>query len=203
MPGHSNEELKKTIASSDELVKKMADLRKSMVADLNVGFKQTMGEDVPSMRHTKVREIDTIMQYTSEVKIDHFLKSVLDLGQAAFKGDEAEIVTKAMAVAGVALTNIFGSIGVSTEIKGESAILEHDDKEYLTAMYSVTQVCNAKRWFTDTDFVVSSYIYFITKPLAPEANSNAARLLNATALSGDAEHSKPFGSRLIRPTLVL
>ena len=93
MPGHSNEQIKKTIESSDELVKKMAGLRKSMVEDLNAGFKQAMGEDVPTMRHTKLREIDTIMQYTSEVKIDHFLKAVLDLGMAAFKVDESVIVT--------------------------------------------------------------------------------------------------------------
>lgn len=196
MSGHSNEEIKKTIASSDELVQKMALLKKTMIEDLNSGFKQAMGEEVPSMRHTKVREIDTIMQYTSEVKIDHFLTAVLELGTAAFKGDEAVIVTKAMAVAGVALTNIFGSIGVSTEIKGESAILEHDDKEYLTAMYSVTQVCNAKRWFTDTDFVVSSYIYFITRPLAPETASNDVR-----GVTPSLGASEPFGANLIRPKI--
>jgi hypothetical protein len=128
------------------------------------------------------------MQYTSEVKIDHFLKAVLDLGTAAFTGDEAAIVAKAAVVAGVALDNIFGSIGISSEVKGSSAILEHDDKEYLTAMYAVTQVCSSKQWFTDTDFILCSYVYFVTTPLPPEKLLNAVSLPTAEGAFGSGFH---------------
>jgi hypothetical protein len=165
MPDHSNEQIKKTILSSEELVKRMDALKASMVKGLNTGFEDLMGEKIPTMRQAKIRQVDTVMEYTSELKMDHFLKAVLGLATAAFSGDAAVIIPKAMAVAGVALDQIFGSVGLSTEVKGDSAILTHDDKEYLTAMYAVTQVCSAKQWFTETDFVVSSYVYFVTRPL--------------------------------------
>lgn len=178
MGNHSNKEIEKKIDSSGELVKKMGLLRDSLTSQLGTGFKNLMGDPIPSMMHCKIRQVETAMQYTQEVKMDHFLKAVLELGQAAFKGDEQAIVTKAMGVAGVALEAIFGSFGVSTDIKGSSALLEHDGKEYLAAMYAVTQVCTSKEWFTQTDFVVASYAYIVTTPLPPEKLTNIAPMMS-------------------------
>lgn len=179
MGSHSNKELEKKIDDSGELVKKMGELRKSLSGQLASGFKELMGDDIPSMMHCKIRQVETIMQYTQEAKMDHFLKAILDLGKAAFKGDEQEIVTKAMGVAGVALEAIFGSFGVSTDLKGSSALLEHDGKDYLAAMYAVTQVCSSKQWFVQTDFIVASYAYIVTTPLSKDKLSNLVPLVSA------------------------
>jgi hypothetical protein len=181
MSNHNNEEIKKHIDSSEELVKKMGSLQDSMVDKLNTGFEKLMGEKIPTIRHCKIRQVDTAMQMTSEVKIDHFLSSVIGLASAAFSGDMAEVATKATAIASVGLQQIFGSMGVSTEIKGDSAIVEHDGEEYLTAMYAVTQVCSHTQWFTETDFVVASYVFLVTRALPKEDAVNALAATGARA----------------------
>ncbi len=118
MSGHNNEVIKKNIESSDVLVKKLGDLEKTIMADLKSGFQEVMGMAIPGAAEADLLKIDGVMKYSTELKIDEFLNGALTLAMAAFSGDEAEIATKAVAVAGVALKNIFGESGVSIGFKG-------------------------------------------------------------------------------------
>ena len=161
MPGHNNEVIKKNIESSDVLVKKLGDLEKSIMADLKSGFQEIMGMAIPGEAEADLLKIDGVMKYSTELKIDEFLSGALTLAMAAFSGDQAEIATKAVAVAGVALKNIFGESGVSIGFKGSAARITHKGEKYVAALYSSTQHCSSKQGFTATDFFVSKYCYTV------------------------------------------
>jgi hypothetical protein len=158
---HNNETIKKNIESSDVLVGKLADLEKKIVADLKSGFQELMGMAIPGAAEADLLKIDGVMKYSTELKIDEFLSGALTLAMAAFSGDEAEIATKAVSVATVAIKNVFGESGIQLGFKGDAAKLKYKGEKYVSALYASTSFCSATQWFTQTDFFVSKYVFTV------------------------------------------
>jgi hypothetical protein len=163
MGGHKNEEIKKTVERSEVLVGKLADLEKRTVADLKKGFQDMIGIPIPTAVQAELLKIDSVMQYTAELKIEDFLRGALTLALATFTGEDAEIATKAVVVATAGIKNIMGP-KIVVGFKGDAARMNHGGERYVSALYAASQFCSGKDWLSQSDFYVANYCFTVFQP---------------------------------------
>ncbi len=160
MGSHKNETIKKNVESSAVLVGKLADLEKRNIADLKKGFQDMIGIPIPTAVEAELLKIDSVMQYTSELKVNEFLSGALTLALATFTGEDAEIATKAVMVATVGIKNIIGP-RIAIGFKGDAARMNHSGERYVSALYAASQFCSAKDWSSPSDFFVANYCFTV------------------------------------------
>ncbi|MEG4225434.1 hypothetical protein QUA35_05475 [Microcoleus sp. N9_B2] len=161
MSNHSNPEISKHIQSSEELVKKMAHLTDILLQDNNTNFKTITGVELPSAVEARVRKVDISMVYSVDPKVDEYVMGAKSILDAAFKGNESEVIDKSLNLVGDIAKSIIGSGTIQTGIHGDSALI---NGEYLAVCTSVIEVCEAKEWDTDTNFYVAAYTFVVFQP---------------------------------------
>lgn len=170
MPSHENQEIKRHIASSDELVQKMTELQKTLSRELHEGFEQDMGIPIPSVMEAEVRSFDFAMKYSTELNIQEFTSGALTIASAALSGNKADIANKAVQVAATAINKIFQKDGsVQIGVHGDSAKIPYNDQIYIAATYASSAFCKSTQWATSTDFYVSNYVFVVFEVFSPRA----------------------------------
>jgi|JI7StandDraft_1071085.scaffolds.fasta_scaffold55695_3 hypothetical protein len=161
MSNHSNQEIQKHINNSEQLVQKMNHLGKILAEENNTNFKTITGVELPSVIDARVRKVDISMVYATDPKVDEYVMGAKSILDAAFKGNESEVIDKSLNLVGDIAKGIIGSGTIQTGMHGDSALI---NGEYLAVCTSVIEVCEAKEWDTDTNFYVAAYTFVVFQP---------------------------------------
>ena len=172
MGKHVNAEIGYQVKSAEELAKQMSALESRLLADLKGEFEAALGIPIPSASRAEILQLGTAMKYQTEVKQSEFLSCMAKLVQAVFTGRDAIVGTKALLVAGHALSDIFdGGPRVMLDFHGDSAKFENDGKVHVAAAYASTALCAQKDWNLSKDFYVSKYVFTVFQVSEPHCGT--------------------------------
>jgi hypothetical protein len=101
------------------------------------------------------------MVYATDPKVDEYVMGAKSILDAAFKGNESEVIDKSLNFVGDIANGIIGSGTIQTGIHGDCALI---NGEYLAVCTSVIEVCETKEWDTHTNFSVAAYTFVVFQP---------------------------------------
>lgn len=164
MSSHSNKKIKEHIDNSEELVKKMATLAKTLQEALEKNFEDSMNFPLPSAAQAEVRETDTNMFYSTEANVEEYAEGVKNILEAYFGGKKQKLIESAINIVKVLVTKITGAVEIQTGMHSTSVKAGGWMSHYIIAVFVAVQKANAKDWLTSTDFYVSYYAFVVFKP---------------------------------------
>ena len=123
MSNHTNPEIQKHINNSEQLVQKMQHLAQILTEENNTNFKNLTGVELPSALDARVRKVDISMVYATDPKVDEYIMGAKNILDAAFKGNEFEVIDKSLNLVGNIANGIIGSGTIQTGIHSDSALI--------------------------------------------------------------------------------
>lgn len=167
MSGHSNHTIQKHIESSQELLKKLNDLKSELSSNIMSQFQTDMGVPFPNIKEADVRILDYALVYSSDPNIDEYVTGAKGVLDAAIGEDYPAIANKALDIVSVVARQVIGSGNIGIGLASDSAkIHDKGGKVFISACYSLVEQCSASNWATQTDFYISHYLFVVWEPNA-------------------------------------
>jgi hypothetical protein len=159
-----NRSLKHQVQDNSQLVDKLNQLTQQLEQNLFQDFANTIGVPIPDATVADVRQVQYDMVYSTDPIINEYVTAAQDLLNDALS-ESPDVVNKATNLVGVVLNNIVGSGSIQIGGNGDSTKITGDDgKTYICAVYTETDMCDAKDWKTQENFYLSYYAFVVWEP---------------------------------------
>ena len=171
MGNHKAEPIMKIIDATSKLLAKWNQLILQMTKELYGEFYEGMGVHVPDALTADVRELNVRAQFATNTDIDDFKTGITAVVTSALKEDYPSLALDVINVASQFVTQAMGSgnlqAGVnSTSTKNVVKDVNNPNQEitFITAIYSVTEECEASQWFTSSNFFATRFVFVVWSP---------------------------------------
>lgn len=171
MGSHKAKPIMDIIEGSIELSKKWHELNIQMEKQILDEFYVGMGVALPNATEAEVREVNARAQFATNSDVSEFTRGITNIVSGSFQENWPKVALDVIQLASDFVKQAIGSGSMETGLKSKSVKSTvqdiHDptkEKTFVTAVYTVTTLCTAAHWFTNSNFYATKYVLVVWSP---------------------------------------